>query len=223
MLDGDSDQFYASLVIEHIVSVGTESAFKRWHQNYIKHAKRFTGFIRTDLCSPLRCPNAVVKWYSIVHFDTPEHLNEWLESSDRKRLVESGQQFFRAYRFKSFTTGLEGWFSNTAGHAEQSRLGPATWKQILAVVLGLYPIVMLQSKLSAQFDFRNALPREWVTLINILISSTLLSLVMMPLISKQFSFWLQPAYRLTSRKNDVTGAVLIAIALLLMMTVFHQF
>ncbi|GAP98084.1 hypothetical protein [Leptolyngbya sp. NIES-2104] len=223
MLEVDSDQFYASLVIEHIVSVGAESAFKRWHQTYVKHAKRFTGFIRTDLCLPLKCPNAVVKWYSIVHFDTPEHLNEWVESSDRKQLVESGQQFFRAYRFKSFTTGLEGWFSNTVGHGEQSRLGPATWKQILAVVLGLYPIVMLQSKLSAQFNFLNALPREWVTLINILISSTLLSLVMMPLISKQFSFWLQPAYRLTSRKNDVVGAGLIAIALLIMMTVFHQF
>jgi uncharacterized protein len=222
MVETDSDRsFYSSLVIEHIVSVGAESAFKRWHNEYVKHAKRFTGFIRVDLCSPLKCPNFVVKWYSIVHFDSPEHLNEWVESSDRKQLVESGQQFFRAYRFKSFTTGLEGWFSIAVGHSEQTKLGPATWKQILAVVLGLYPIIMLQSKVP--LSFLNALPRELMTLINILISSTLLSLVMMPFISKQFSFWLQPAYRLTSRKNDVTGVVLIAIALLILMTVFHQF
>lgn len=223
MVEAEPDrQYYASLVVEHIVSVGAEPAFARWHNEFVKHAKRFPGFIRADLGQPLLCPNAVVKWYSIMHFDTPEHLNEWVESSDRKTLIESGQQFFRAYRFKSFTTGLEGWFSRAAGHSEQLKLSPATWKQILAVVLGLYPIVMLQSKLSTKFGVVKGLPPELVTLINLLISSTLLSLLVMPFISQQFRFWLQPAYRLTSAKNDWIGTVLVAIALGIIMTVFHQ-
>ena len=47
--------FYSSLVTEHIVPKGRDFAFKRWHNNLVEISKKYDGFLRCDLCPPLRC------------------------------------------------------------------------------------------------------------------------------------------------------------------------
>jgi uncharacterized protein len=210
--------FYSSVVTEHIVPQGRDFAFKRWHDRLVKQAKQYPGFLRADLCPPLRCPDPVVKWYSIVHFDSPEHLDDWIQSSDRRHRVAEGQAIFQAYRFKSFTTGLEGWFSQHSGKLEHTSLAPPPWKQILAVVLGLYPIVMLQSRLLSALNLGGSV--AIVTLGSNLLTSTLLSLVVMPVVTRRLSFWLQPAYRLPARQRDLMGLAIVISILGMMVLLF---
>jgi len=216
--DSEDRVFYSTVVLEHIVPNSNKAAFRNWQRALVRNAKCHEGFARADLSAPLQCENGVMKWYSIVHFNTPDHLNNWLNSDDRAELVQSGRVIFENYKFKSFTTGLEGWFSTEAGQ-ERSSLGPPPWKQVMAVVLGLYPLVMIQSKL---FAFLGWQPSAGLTLISNFITSSLLTWAVMPNITKGFRFWLQPAFRVSERKQDLIGAAIVFTALGLMVSLFSQ-
>jgi antibiotic biosynthesis monooxygenase (ABM) superfamily enzyme len=217
----NSHAFYSSLVVEHIVPNSAIAAFDRWQCELQRLASYQPGFVRLDQCPSLACDNDVIKRYTIIHFDSPSTLNDWIESKDRKRLTEQGQKIFRAYRFKSFTTGLEGWFSQRASDGEKNRLGPPVWKQILSVVLGLYPLIMLRLEFLPDTFFGNW-PTTTVTLLVTLVTSSLLSIVVMPMITQMMSFWLYPAYRKSTLKIDLIGLAVICAGLLTVMLLFQQ-
>ncbi|PZU98804.1 MAG: hypothetical protein DCE90_03070 [Pseudanabaena sp.] len=214
--------FYSSLVAEHIVHEGREPDFKRWHINLTKTAESYEGFLRCDLCPPLHCADHVIKCYYITHFDSPENLTKWIESPERQNLLEIGQDIFYAYRFKSFTTGLEGWFSLHSGDSEYRSLGPPLWKQIMAVVLGLYPVVMIQAIAFSTFGIMQNWSLANSMIVNNLITSTILSLLVMPFLSNHLRFWLQPAYRPMTLQKDLTGMLIVSLTLGIMVIIFNE-
>lgn len=217
----DKDEiFYSSAVIEHIVPKSKKLAFRRWYKTLVRSIQKFEGFVRIDLPSPLECKNGVLKWYSVMHFDSPDHLDHWLTSRDRTEIMKIGQEFFESYRFKSFTTGLEGWFSHQSGN-ETTSLGPSAWKQALIVVLGLYPIVFLQSKL---FEFLGIM-ESWSfansMLINLFVTTIILTWFVMPVITRPLEFWLKPAYVLSKAKTEFMGLSGILLAMGSMVFLFN--
>lgn len=212
--------FYSSAVIEHIVPKDKQVAFRQWHQTLVSSIQQSEGYVRVDLHSPLECKNGVLKWYSVLHFDSPTHLNAWLTSRDRQAIMKAGQQFFETYRFKSFTTGLEGWFSHQAG-AEMSSLGPSNWKQALIVVLGLYPVVFLQSKLFESLGIMQSWSFANSMLVNLFITTILLTWFVLPRITRPLEFWLQPAYVLSNTKTELIGVSAIVSAFAVMVVLFN--
>jgi hypothetical protein len=223
MADSDvSSLAYASLVVEHVVPSGKGLAFRWWHSKVTRKAKRFQGYIRTDLYSPVKGsqPDQPLKWYSIIHFESPDLLKKWLKSRDRETLIAAGRQVFASYQFMSFATGLEGWFSRQTG-TEQMGFGPPAWKQNAAVVLGLYPTVMIQSALFGSLGLMQSWSLPSSMIVNNLITSSLLTWAVMPLVTRWLGFWLQPPQQLPSQKTDLIGAGVIAIALIAMVVLFN--
>jgi hypothetical protein len=220
---GSDDQlFYSSFVVEYIVPAGQERQFNQWYARLVDAARQFEGYTRTDLCPPLDCGDGVVKWYYIVHFATPDDLKRWLKSGTRQCLLEEGQNTFLAYRYKSFTTGLEGWFSSRSDEdGEQKSLGPPAWKQVLAVVLGLYPTIMVQGLIFSALGILQTWPMPTSMVVNNLITSSILTWLVMPLVSRFLSFWLYPAYRMGSFRKDAAGTLLVMAALVGMVGIFN--
>ncbi len=213
--------FYSSFVVEYIVPEGQEQAFERWYDRLIEVASQQAGYTRTDLCEPLDCGDGVVKCYYIIHFSTPEYLNSWLSSDLRQAVLQEGKDCFLSYRYKSFTTGLEGWFSSRSGESEHSALGPPAWKQVLSVVLGLYPTLMIQGMIFTVLGVMQSWPYPSALAVNNLITSSAMTWLVMPMVTKFLRFWLRPAYRLTTLLANVRGVALVFGALAFMVSVFN--
>lgn len=218
----DDPLFYSSFVVEYIVPASQERSFNQWYGRLVEAARQFEGYTRTDLCPPLDCGDGVVKWYYVVHFATPNALKHWVKSDIRQRLLEEGRDTFLAYRYKSFTTGLEGWFSTQyGGDGEQKNLGPPAWKQVLAVVVGLYPTIMVQGLIFSALGVMQTWPMPTSMVVNNLITSSILTWLVMPLVTRWLRFWLYPAYRISSRRKDVMGTLMVAAALGAMVSLFY--
>lgn len=212
---------YSSVVIEYTVPQEKSWAFRRWHRSLVNAAQSFPGFIRADRHRPLPCRGGVLKWYSVVHFEQPEDLNRWLLSSKREALLKLGRDLFKSYKFKSFETGLEGWFSHQSGN-ELTGLGPPAWKQILSVVLGLYPVIMIQDCVIDALDLMKNWDPASAMLVKNLVTTCILTLVVMPLILRTLDFWLQPAHRRASMRIEIVGATFTIAAMVAMVFVFSE-
>jgi antibiotic biosynthesis monooxygenase (ABM) superfamily enzyme len=212
---------YASVVVEYVVPREQRWAFRFWHGRLVRTAERAEGFVRADRYRPLNCQNGALKWHSVIHFDQPEHLSNWLSSPQREAVLQNGREIFKTYKFKSFETGLEGWFSHRAG-AELDSLGPPAWKQILSVVLGLYPVIMVQDFLFSSLEIFEDWPPARAMLVNNLITTCILTLVVMPFIVRLLDFWLQPAHSRASIRSEIVGAVFAILAMGLMVFMFDE-
>ncbi|NEQ45961.1 MAG: hypothetical protein F6K00_21415 [Leptolyngbya sp. SIOISBB] len=217
--EGDNIR-YSSVVIEYIVPRQKAWAFRWWHTRLIRSAERSEGFARADRHRPLRCKDDALKWYWVVHFDQPDHLNQWLASKQREDILQQGRDIFESYRFKSFTTGLEGWFSQ-GSWSESDSLGPPAWKQILSVVLALYPVIMIQDRLFSYFDILEDWSMASALLVNLIITSTILSFIVMPFIVRLLGFWLQPAHQEISVRSQVVGTTATLLAMGAMVIIFN--
>lgn len=217
--EGEHEQ-YSSVVIEYTVPRQKGWAFRRWHARLMRSARQSVGFVRADRHRPLSCKDGALKWYWVVHFDQPDHLNQWLVSKQREAMLQQGRDIFESYRFKSFTTGLEGWFSKRSG-TELDSLGPPAWKQILSVVLALYPVIMLQDRIFSYFGILEDWSMASAMWVNLMITSGILTFVVMPVVVKLLDFWLQPAHQEVSVRAEVVGTTATLLAMGVMVLLFN--
>lgn len=202
----------SSYVIEHEVAAHKEAEFRKWQSDITKAASQYEGYQGTDVCPPVEEDE---KWYVVVHFDSQEHLNQWLESDDRREFVKTGKQIFSSTKITYYKTGLERWFIN-------QKTNPPAWKQIMATLLGLYPTVMILLLIQSSLSSMQQLDRADAMLISNFVSCCLLTWFVMPSVSRLLNFWLHPLPH-ASKWNHWIGFVLVLIALVFMRSLFVTF
>ena len=194
-------------VVSHPVNPADVDAFLAWQEHVTDAERRFAGFRGAELFRPV--PGVQDEWTALYRFDTDEHLNAWLESPERKKLLAEGKRFAN-FQLNRISTPFGSWFAQPGG--DEHGGGPAQWKTALSVLVGLYPTVVLLTLAISELWKKADL---WASLLvgNIL-SVTLLTWVVMPVVTRALRFWLEPAGMRASARLDVLGA-LVSVAFLM--------
>lgn len=210
------DSSAVSLVVSTRVAPGRAADFRAWNQRINAAQAHYPGFQGFKITPPV--PNVQEDWLTVVQFDNQDHLNAWLTSADRKRLLDEGRSIFTESHTRTVRSAFGQWFplEGAAGAAP-------VWKMNMLVLLGLYPIVFL-------FGFFVGTPFVmgtlglpfWLSLFIGNIASVILLNWVVPWTSGRFAWWLKPVGEETSRQT-VTGIVVLVVLYAAFLLIFSQF
>ncbi|NQU36913.1 MAG: hypothetical protein HQ526_04860 [Actinobacteria bacterium] len=128
-------------------------------------------------------------WFSIVRFDTPEHLDGWLESPRRTKFLPQLRSLLEEDFGVVANRSAFGGIVRTVGG--QPLVSP-TWKIVLLVVAVLFPTVVLTvpplTELGKALGFGPGL----IMLCSQIIATSLVTAAWMPLLSRAFAWWIDP-------------------------------
>jgi antibiotic biosynthesis monooxygenase (ABM) superfamily enzyme len=204
-----------SAVISMEIKPGQEEAYRVWNQHITAAETQYPGFQGHRLNPPI--PGVQDDWVTILTFDSEAHLDAWLNSPERQKLLDQATPFTAGVHARKVRTGFDQWFRvEGAAHA------PA-WKQNMLVLLGLYPTVFL-------FGFFVGTPfisgklgwPFWLALFVGNIASVTILNWLVPWISRRFDWWLQPAGSET-RQRTLIGIVIVVALYALLLLIFWRF
>jgi len=193
-----------SAVISSRIRPGQEAAFRAWEQRIATAQAQSPGFQGYRFEPPIL--GVQDDWLAILRFDTEHNLQTWLESPERKKLLEEAAPFLEEFHARVVRTGFEQWFPSADGTS-----APAAWKQNMIVLLLLYPVVFLFGVWvqTPVLMGKAGLPFWLALFIGNVVSVVLLNWLV-PWVSLGFGWWLAPARQAGGRTNLI-GAGLVAV------------
>ena len=168
-------------VASFYVKAGSGTLYADLYERLVRALMTFPGFIRSELFAPI--PGIQDDTVVLLSFDTREHLDAWLDSHERQRLLDEIDPYIEGGRTLNIVGGFAGWF----GRPGMARV--KTWKQATIVLLAIIPISLLVTAVR-----RWLLPDvNWWTavLLGNVVGVALLSWVAMPFLTRVFERWLR--------------------------------
>jgi antibiotic biosynthesis monooxygenase (ABM) superfamily enzyme len=204
-----------SAVISTRVKPGCEAAYRSWERKIAAAQSKARG-LQGYRFEPA-VPGVQEDHVAILRFDSEDNLKAWLDSPERRRLIEEAQPLTEEFHTRTVRAGFERWFRESI----DSKPLPV-WKMDMLVLLMLYPIVFLFGMFVATplLTDKLALPFAIALFIGNIVSVTLTG-VLVPWVANSFGWWLYPkgAHRL---RTHLLGAVIIAVLYSVMVVVFWQ-
>lgn len=190
----------ATVVVSHHVIQGKEAEYVRWQQGINAATSRYPGYQGAEMLRPVA--GVQDDWVVVFRFDSAANLQRWLDSDERATWLERAEPLVESFVLQKIGGGLGGWFEISAA-GDQPRVAPA-WKQGMAVLVALYPVVMiLRLVLQPALGGLHSAPR--VLLAN-LASVAVLTYALMPAVTRALRWWLDPR---ASAKTSAAGAALL--------------
>ncbi len=167
--------------ISTTIKPGMEAEYRKWLGRVQRVQAGFPGYRGQLVQSPSeekpRC------WTTLLRFDTPANLDNWLNSPARMDLVRESEPMIESTSRNRLPTAF-GWFptANTPAHS--------VWKETMVVQLTLFPMVILEIHyLNAHLS---ALPPTLASFLSISLTVAGVSYVGMPLAFATLGWWLLP-------------------------------
>ncbi|MEO8926915.1 MAG: antibiotic biosynthesis monooxygenase [Caulobacteraceae bacterium] len=204
-----------SAVISTRIKPGHEGEYRKWEQRIAAAQAKAAGFQGYRFEPPI--PGVQDDWLTILRFDTEVHLQAWLASPIRLKLLDEATAFTEEYHTRIVRTGFEQWFAGAPGTSP-----PVAWKQNMIVLLLLYPVVFLFGLwVQTPWLMKAAALPFWLALFIGNVISVLLLNVLVPRASRLLGWWLNPA---REGKAGVTlaGALLLIALYAISMLIFSR-
>jgi len=126
----------ATVVITHRVRNDKHADYEKWIREIAPLCRASPGYLDWHIVRPI---SGLTETFTvIIRFDTKAHLQEWMESSTRARLIEKVKPLFVTGDDFFISSGLDFWFTPAGARAKV----PVRWKQFLATWSAIYPLVL---------------------------------------------------------------------------------
>lgn len=207
-----------SAVISTRVRPGREAEYRAWERKIAAAQSRARGLQGYRFEPAL--PGVQEDYVAILRFDTEANLHAWLQSPERKALVEEAAPFTEEFHTRTVQSGFEQWFRDAVASGGEL----SVWKMDMLVLLLLYPIVflwgvfvgvpLLADKLGMPFAIALFLGNVF---------SVGLTGWLVPLTARRFGWWLTPDPSRGVLRLNLAGAALVAALYATMVFVFWRF
>lgn len=151
------------------------------HKRMLDALEEFPGFRSREILDAV--PGVQDETVVILTFDGPENLRRWLDSDDRRHILED----LDAITVGSLTTnvvgGFAGWFPSRPDRSE-----PARWKQALVILVALFPVSLTVALVRAWLF--PGLPLVPSVLASNVIGIGVLTWLLMPALTRALRGWL---------------------------------
>ncbi len=127
----------ASAVITHHVKDAHTEHYENWLGEIVPLCKTYPGHLGVLVIRPV--VGATTTFTVVIRFDTREHLCTWMQSEDRKRLIEKAKPFLIEDDRFLVRSGLDFWFTPEAAKAKL----PTRWKQFLVTWSAIFPLSLI--------------------------------------------------------------------------------
>jgi hypothetical protein len=117
------------------VKKGKEQDFKALMHVVHKAARTFPGHMGV---TTLENPTRIGSYQTVLRFDNTKHLEDWLNSSRRKKLMKPMDEIVDT-EADTKATGLETWFDIPG----QQVTPPLRWKMVTTTFIAIYPLSLL--------------------------------------------------------------------------------
>jgi len=178
----------ATAVITRRVKQGREQEFEEWVSGILAAEKKFPGYLGSEILRPIDSEDN--EYRIITRFDHASNLHAWETSEERQRWLRKSRPLLQEEEKFKVLTGLETWFTLPSKPGEPA---PPRYKMTLVTWIGVFPVVTAIFFLFGRW--LNPLPTVLHTLVFTAMMVTLMTYVIMPRMTRLFSFWLYPDRR----------------------------
>ncbi len=167
------------------VKPGREREFEEWVHGILAAANKFPGYLGSEVFRPNRPEDD--EYRIVFRFDRESNLHAWEISEERHRWLKRVRPLLKEEEKVSVLTGLETWFTLPSKPAEPP---PPRYKMAVVTWLAVFPL--MTTIFLALGSVLNGFPLLLRSLVLTAIMVTLMTYVLMPQMTRLFSFWLYP-------------------------------
>ena len=171
-----------TVVFSQRIAPKNHDAFVGLHVDVLERLQRFPGFLASDLFKPVE--GVQDEHVIVASFASRRDLDRWLESDVRAAWAAQIEELVEGDRTMNVVGGFGGWFP-----APATARSPKRWKQAVAVLLALFPTVLIITLIRIEIapDMNVVL----AVFIGNVVSVAVLSFVLMPPLTRRLEPWLR--------------------------------